>query len=425
MSYAFEGLSVVVTTLFGLGGLLLLIGRTPRGRSLHDGFFRALHRVTGRGNLEWLTWWHIALVAAVVYGVVATFDVTTGAYACPGGMQESDIIGYLDSGRALLAGQNPFTVPDCGTTIPEPYGIFAILVSAAGSPGGIPGVAFVWGIVGVSLVPLTWVVAGPDRRYVTLFVAASPLYLPLIVTQIDGASNALVPATVLASLFLATRSEPLAAAVGGFLATGRFPAIFPVVASFGSARRRYLVALTALGVFGTVTAATYAVWRSQFVDVVFFAQINRRSFSLNLYGVLQHQNLLPSGSLVPALQATLTLVVLAVAFFRVRPPLRAAALTLTGVAILTQFLSFNVLVSLLPVALISARARWWLWGIGIVGAMNYNVAFSDWALLRGVYWPSEVLDVALTVLLLGLLIDLWRHEGRMRTTDGLISGSTG
>ncbi|MGA7923992.1 MAG: hypothetical protein WCA77_08460, partial [Thermoplasmata archaeon] len=79
-----------------------------------------------------------------------------------------------------------------------------------------------------------------------------------------------------------------------------------------------------------------------------------------------------------------------------------------GVALLTQFLSFNILVWLLPVALVGARARWWLWGIAVVGSVNY-----DWILglasgANAALWPSAVLDVLLTVLLVGLFVDLWR-----------------
>jgi hypothetical protein len=410
MSYPFEGLSVVVTGLFGLAGLALLVARSPRGGSLRDAFGRGLQRLTGRPDLGWLEWWHIALVVAVLYAAVAGYDVATGWYACPAGGGESDLIGYLNSGRALLAGGNPFTVADCGGTINEPYGISSILVSAAGSPAGIPGIAFVWGVVGVALVPLTWAVAGPDRRYLTLFVATSPLYVPLIATQIDGAGNAIVPVTILLGLVVATRSGPWAAAVGGFLSTGRFPTLFPLTASFGATRRRFVSAFVAVAAFGGVTGVTYAIWRSEFLNVVLLSQINRRSFSLNFYEVLQHGNLLPGGSVVPIVQAALTLTVVAVAFFRIGRPLRAAAFTLAGVALLTQYLSFNWLVSLLPVALVSARARWWLWGIGIVASVNYDVAFSDWALLRGIYWPTEVLDVVVTLFLVGLLVDLWRGE---------------
>ncbi len=417
MSYAFEALSVAVTLLFAVGGLLLLLARTPRGRSLHHALVRALRRCAGEDDLGWLKWWHLALGAAVFYAAVTGFDVVTGSYACPGGTRPSDLIGYLDSGRALLSGANPFSVPDCGGTIAEPYGIAAILISAVGSLGGVPGIALVWGAVGVALVPLTWALAGPDRRYLTLFVVVSPLYLPLIAAQIDGASNALIPLTLLLSLVLMTRREPLAAVLGGFLSTGRFPTLFSLVASFGGGRRRrYLGALLAFGTFAVVTGITYARWRAEFFDVVFVSQIGRRSFSLNFYELLQHQNLLPSGAWVAALQAVLTVSVVAVAFFRAGSPLRAAALTLTGVALLTQYLSFNMLISLLPVALINARARWWVWGIGLVGALNYEVAFSDWALREGVYWPTEVLDLVLTGLLVGLLVDLWRSRGE--PTDG-------
>ncbi len=408
MSYAFEGLSVVLTLLLAVVGFLLLWIRTAPGERIRTAITRLLDRVTGRSDLGWLSWWHLAAIAAVVYAGVVGFNVVTGAYACPGGGQESDLIGFLNSGRALLAGRNPFTVGDCGGTIPEPYGFASILISAVGSPAGIPGIAFVWGVVTVAVVPLVWRVAGPDRRYLTIFVLASPLYLPLVVTQIDGASNALIPFTVLAGLALASRGEWIAGVVGGFLSTGRFPALFPVVASFGPTRRRWTGAFIAIAVFGAVTAVTFAIWRAEFLDVVFFSQIGRRSFSLNFYEVLQQGNLLPGGSIVPVVQALLTVAVVVVAFFRARTGLWAAAFTLTAVTLLTQYLSFNLLVCLLPVALVQVRARWWFWAIGVVGALNYDVAYSDWAVVGGVYWPTEILDVVLTVLLLGLLVDLWR-----------------
>jgi len=83
---------------------------------------------------------------------------------------------------------------------------------------------------------------------------------------------------------------------------------------------------------------------------------------------------------------------------------------LVGFALLTPFLSFNILVWLLPVALVGARARWWLWSVAIVGSVNYDLALNVWYWDDGVGWPSMIFDVVLTALLLGMFVDLWRGE---------------
>jgi hypothetical protein len=88
----------------------------------------------------------------------------------------------------------------------------------------------------------------------------------------------------------------------------------------------------------------------------------------------------------------------------------AAVLLLVGFALLTPFLSYNILIWLLPVALLGARACWWLWGVAFVGSLNYDLALNVWAWDDGITWPSMVLDVVLTALLLLLFVELWRRE---------------
>jgi len=400
-------LTDLFTGVLAVVSLVLLLSQTNRGVGLRTAILRAVERVTGQPNLGWLRWWHIAAVVALVLGAVMGFDLATGLYGCPGPGAPSDIGGFLAQGQALWTGANPFTVPDCGTTILEPDGLAAVLLNGLGSLGGVAGVALVWGAISVALVPLTWWVAGPERRYLTLLVATSPLYVPLVATQIDGASNALVPLTVLLTLYLATRSEVRATLLAGLLATQRFPTLFPVLGLSGSFRRRFTAAAAAVGAFAVGTGIAYLVWGPEFLGPVFLDQVNRRSFSLNLWGVFLLNHSLPSGTGLTILQGALTLALIAVVFFTVRSPLRAAAITLTGVALLTQFLSFNILVWLLPVALVGVRPRWWWWGIGVVGSVNYDYALTV-AGTQGILWPAEVLDILLTVLLLGLLVDLWR-----------------
>jgi hypothetical protein len=402
------GLYIIAVVLLAVLNLVLLVAATERGAGVRATLRRWLHRWTGETTLAPLRWWHVALAAGIGLAIVMGYDLAAGLYGCSAPGAPSDIGGFLAQGRALWTGGNPFNVPDCGTTIAEPDGLAAVLFNALGSLGGLVGVATVWGAVALALVPLTWWAAGPDRRYVTLVVATSPLYFPLVSTQIDGASNALVPATVLLTLCLASRGETVATGVAGFLATQRFPTLFPVLGLSGSFRRRFAAAFALVAVFAAGTGLAYAVWGSSFLHTVFLSQLERRSFSLNVWGVLLLQNGLPPGNGLAIGQAVVTLALVAGVFFTVRSPLRAAALTLTGVALLTQFLSFNILVWLLPVALVGARPRWWLWGIAIVGSLNYDYALNILAWTRGIMWPSEALDVLLTLLLLGLFVDLWR-----------------
>ena len=404
---------VVFAALSGLN-LLILLYRTEWGARMRPGILGALRQVSGRDDLRWLDWQPLLVAAGIAFAAVSAYGILSGQYGChPPGV--SDPVGVLNSGKAFLAGQNPFKVPDCGGSLEVPYGLAAVLLSALGSLGGMTGIYVVWGAVALSILPLAWFAGGRDRQYVTIFVATSVLLVPLVSSQIDGATNAIVPVTVLLSLYLAGRSEFLTSAVGGFLSTARFPNLLPILGETGSfRRRRYFAFAAALLVFGAITGLSYLRWGSDFLGPVFLQQIGRRSFSLNLYGILLFQNWLPSGTVVEGFQVALTVALVLVVFFRVRSPVLAVSIVLVGFALLTPFLSFNILVWLLPIALAGARARWWLWSVATVGSLNYDLALNVWAWDDGVTWPSMVFDVVLTVLLLALFVDLWREEATLR-----------
>jgi len=107
-----------------------------------------------------------------------------------------------------------------------------------------------------------------------------------------------------------------------------------------------------------------------------------------------------------------------------RSALGAIAIVLTGTVLLTQYLSFTALIFLLPVALFGSRARWWLWAIGLVAISNYLLAIQSYASIGGSAIPSYVLDLALTVLVLGLLIELLRTElARYPSPEGSIEAA--
>jgi hypothetical protein len=409
MVTSLELVTLAFVLLLGSVSFVLLWIRTPRGARLGATIDRWGRRLSDRGDWSWLRWELILLVCAAAYASVIGFDLAYGLYGCSG-HGPSDILGLVASGQAFLRGTDPFSVTNCGGTILVPYGFAVLGLDGIGSLGGAAGVAAVWGAVALAVVPLTWALAGPDRRYVTAVVATSLLFLPLVSAQIDGATNALVPAAVLLVAYLAARHEPLAAAVGGFLATGRFPALFPIAAGAGRLRRAVLGVVVAVGVFGGLTAVGYAVWGNAFLGPVFFEQLNRRSFSLNVFGLFGHQGWLPGGDGLAVGQAVLTVALVLIVWWRSRSVLGAMAITLAGVALLTQFLSFNILVSLVPVALLGARPRWWLWGIAVVGTANYDLAYPYLGQQAGVWWPYELLGIVLTGLLVGLFVDLWRGE---------------
>ena len=402
-----------------LVNLAVLLCRTSYGTNLRSWVLRVLRRLSGRPDLRWLDWKPLAVLAAVWFGGFSVYGILSGQYGCQPGIL-SDALGVMDSGKAFWAGGNPFSsVPYCGGTLDVPYGIAAVLLDALGSLGGLWGICLVWGLVVLSVLPLTWRAGGADRQYVTLYVATSILFVPLATSEFGGATNAIVPMTLLLALVLAQRRELLAAAVGGFLSTARFPSIFPVVAMNGSRTRlRFWGGAVALGVFGAATLLSFAVWGFGFFNSVYVGELGRRAYSLNVFGVLLFHNALPSTLGVELVEAALTVALVLAVFLLVRSPVRAVAITIVGVALVTPFLSYNFLIWLLPCALAGARARWWLWGVATVGAVNFNLGLIDLASNQGILWPAEAMDVLLTVLLLGLLADLWREESAARRTRG-------
>ena len=406
---SYDAITWAVLAAFASANLLVLFAASERGAPIRRWALRQLKRITRRSDLDWFDWVPVWVGGVAIFSAVVAYGLSSGQYACS---PASDAFGLVASGRAFWAGQNPFTASICGGSHEVPYGLAAVLIDALGSLGGIVGIYAIWGLVAFATVPLAWSLAGADRRWVMAYLASSVLLVPLVSTQIDGATNALVPATVLLSLVLARRRERAAAVVGGFLSTARFPNVFPLLGMAGAQRRsRYgsfaLIALT----FGAISLLSYLHWGMQFLGPVFLDQLGRRSFSLNFYGVLLFGNALPSTVWVEGVQSALTIALVLVVFAKVRSPLLSAALTLTGLALLTPFLSYNILVWLLPVALVGPRARWWLWGIAVVGSVNYDLAYIIWASVDGLTWPSAVLDVVLTGLLVGLFIDLWRQAG--------------
>jgi hypothetical protein len=406
---AYELVSYGLLIVLSVAGLLLLLLPTAYGRGLRSLVRRLLARLSPAGDAAWLDWRLLLLVGGIGYALTVAFDIAYGLYSCSG-RGPSDILALALSGRALWTGGNPFTVANCGAMIDIPYGLAAIVLDAVGSLGGPIGIAIVWGLVALLLIPLVWTLAGPDRRYVTLCVATSILYLPLVTAQIDGATNVIVPVTVLLVVVLARTRDGWAAAIGGFLATARFPTMFPLLGIAGRYSKRWRFGAIALGVFLGATALSFAAWGRAFFDPVFLNQLGRRSFSLNLWGILIQRNALPGGPGVAIAQIALTLALVVAVFFRARTVLGAAAITLTGVALVTQFLSFNILVGLLPVALLGARPRWWLWAISIVAAIDYDLAFPYFGQHLGNWAPYNALDLVLTLLLIALFVDLWRRE---------------
>ena len=401
--------ALVCAVLLAILGLLLLLDRNPAPRGWGGRLSRALERRRRSSAWSWVDWRVLTAVIAIGYGLVVAWDVTTGLYTCTLG-KTSDPIALWKSGVAFWDRGNPFSVADCGTTTLVPYGLAAVLIDAVGSLGGVVGVVAAWGVLAVALVPLTWFAAGADRRYVTLFVVLLPIYFPLVSVQIDGASNSILPVAVLVTIVLGSRAPRLAEFVGGLLATARFPTVLPLVASRGPERRPLVGGLVVVGTFAAGTGVAYAVWGPTFYHDVFGTQISRRSFSLNAYGPFLDHGTLPTGLAIIAVEGALVLAITAAAFFGVRSRLRAAGLALVGYAIVTPFLSFSILLSLVPLALLGHRTRWWLWLVATVGALNYDYALNLLAWNGGSSVLSEALDLVLTGALIGLFLELWNHR---------------
>lgn len=399
-------------SLFTVLGFLILWYEAPEHAWWRSRVRDWATRLTGRSDLAWVDLPLLTAIAAAAFAVCASATWVLGGYGCTPGGGPSDLTTLVTSGRAFLAGGNPFTITACNHGgNPVPAGMASVLLDALGAVAGPAGVLLVWGAVSVAVLPLIWYVAGPSRAPTTVFVLASFLYLPIVAVQIDGASLALVPFAVLLVLYAARRGWVRAAAVGGFLATGRFPALFPILGASGRAgARRGVAFLSAFGAFAVVTAATFAVYGERFAGPVFWLQFGRSHFALDYWGVLQGEGWLSPSSTLTVVQAGLTLAVVGICWVWARSELGAAAIVLTTGVLLAQYLSFTELVFLVPVALLGTRARWWLWGIGAVAATNYLVVLGSRASVAANSLTSYGFDLVLTALLVGLLVDLVRSE---------------
>jgi len=395
-----------------VAGFLVLWYDAPGHAGWQDRVRRWARRLTGRGDLTWIDARLLTAAAAVAFASAAAATWALGGYGCTPGGGPSDLLTLVTSGHAFLSGGDPFSITACGHGgNPVPAGAASVLLDALGSLAGRAGVLTVWGAVSVAIIPLLWALGGADRARATVFVLASFLYLPIVAVQIDGASLALVPFSVLLVLYLARRGWVRASAVGGFLATGRFPALFPILGVSGLAgRRRASAFVAALGVFAAITLGTAAVYGSRFTGPVFWLQLQRSHFALNYWGVLQGAAGVTPSTTVTVVQAALTLGLVALVWARARTELGAVAVVLTGTILLTQYLSFTELVFLVPVALLGSRPRWWLWAIGLVASTNYLLALRSLEAWGRPFLLSYALDLVLTALVALLLVELLRAE---------------
>jgi hypothetical protein len=397
--------------LVALAGFLVLWYESPTHGPWRARVRRWGERLTGRASLSWIDAQLLTIAAAAAFALGASINWALGAYGC-GANGPSDLITLWTSGQAFLHGSDPFTITACGMSgNPVPAGMASVLLDALGGLGGPAGILLVWGTVSVAIIPLVWALSEQAPAATTVWVLASFLYIPIVAVQVDGASLALVPLAILLVLYLARRGWARAAAIGGFLSTGRFPTLFPILGATGQAGPRRAVAFaSALGTFAAVTAVSIAVYGTSFTGPVFLLQLARGGFALNYWGVLEGVGWLAPSTGVTLVQAALTIVLVGVAWAWARSTLGAVAIVLTGAMLLTQFLSFTELVFLLPIALIGTRTRWWLWAIGLVAISNYLLAFQLLASVGGSPLPSYALDLVLTILLIGLLVELLRTE---------------
>lgn len=406
----------VYPVLFAFGGFLVIAYRWERTPGVRRGVDRVFRRFLGPRGLARLRLSHLLGAVGAVMVAAVSYDYLSRYFACgPNGVD--DPVNLWLSGRSFLSGGDPFTATSCHKTVDVPYGLAAILLDAGGSPGGLFGASagayavwLVWLLVALTVLPLVWSLGGKDRLYLTVVVVSSLLYIPIVIGQIDGASNVIVPVAVLATIWLGRERWTHAGLLGGFLATARWPSLFPSLGTFGQAKgwERWTAPIATVVSFGVLSALTYLRWGSEFTDAVFFNQIDRLSGSLNVFGILIDHNWAPGGNVLTVLQAVGTLVLVLEVNRRRFSPEGGAAVVLVGVALLTQFLSVSILIWLLPVVLMGAAPQRTLYVVGVIGIFNYGIFLNVLAWDDGIYWPSEVLEGAMTLVLLVLLWQVWQ-----------------
>jgi hypothetical protein len=421
----FAGSTVVFVASFVLTVLVLAYG-TARFSSVKAAVDRFQQRVTGRPDWKWLRLWHVMVPVLAV--TVANIVWNVSQAHC-----SDDSFAILGSGQAALHGLDPFRVAFCGhgyvTNVP--YGLAEVSLNALGATSGsILGIWVVWQVVALAVVPLVWLVAGDSRRYLSVLTAVSVLYLPNIATNL-GVENNVVAVSVLLMLYalaLPKGRGTVLQGVAAFLATARFPALFPLLGSSASlGRRRWTRIVLVMGVFLGAAALAGALWGWDAIQVVYLGQFARaNSESLNLFALLIHQ-----GWFVPSLGAAAVQgggLVLLVLFVHVRrySPRVACAVPLLGVMVLSQYLNYHFLAWLTPLVLLGTETNWWLLAYATLAAVNENVLYWYLALDLGVWWPYELAGIALVAILLVLLVSIIRREEtrlRSRSVKGPGAGA--
>ena len=398
------------------GNALVLAYRWPRLPSIRRVVDRLRFVLTGRPDWGWLRLRHLLFVAGAL--VLANL-----VWMIPGSQCSLDPIALYASGRAVLHGQTPFLVNACGFPSPDPipYGGAAVLLDTVGALLGlVVGVWIVWQLVALAVIPLVWRLGGEDRRYVGMLALTSVLYLPNLATRIDGQENVVVGLSVLlvlASLGTVGARRSVWAGVGAFLGTARFPAFPPLLAATltrgGGSRRLFALVV---GVGAATTAACYALWGWVFVRVVYLDQFTRvPAQSFNEFDLLLRQGWVHPSIALAATQGVALVAVVAVAAGRGYSPLGAAALTLVAVMLTTQYAMMHFDVWLLPLILLGASVNRALLLYGALWYLDAQVAIGYLGVERGLWWPAELVGVALAATLVYVLVVIVRQEERGRS----------
>ncbi len=422
--FGFLGSSALLIVSIALS-LLVLAYRWPRAAAVRRAVDRLQRAITRRPDWGWLRLEYLLVPLAALSAVNVVWQVST--LHCG-----DDSLALLVSGQAALRGGNPFLVEYCSHPMidPIPYGLAAVSLNAlAALSGTVAGVWIVWQLLALAVVPLVWLVGGPDRRYFAVLATVSILYLPNIATNI-GVDNAIVPVSILLFLYalsLDGRRSRLLQGLAAFLSTARFPALFPLLGAAGASDRARLARLVGvLAVFFAAAALSFALWGWDAINIVYLGEFQRGSgFTLNLFAVLIRQGwLLPSLASAAVQGAILLALVLFVGLRRYS--VRAAiAIPLLGVMSLSQYLDFHFVLWLVPVILLGTAVNEGLLLYGSLAAIDVEVAIAYLGETLGVWWPYELFGVVLSAVLLYLLIVIVRQEEARLRRAGAPPGPPG
>ncbi len=388
---------------------LLILYTWPRAQPLRDWIDRRWRGVLDR----WLDWRLLMCVVGVIF-LLAAFVQSAPVAGCPN--SSDDTGSFLYQGQALWRGADPFQLSRCGVLIPIPIGAAGILLNAWGSVGGRPGIWIVWEFSALTLIPLTWFLSGAERRFTTLFVATSGLFVPLVIGQIEGANSAFGAVAVLLPIWLAARGRTGSGLVAGFLSTMKFPSLFPFLGAtggFGPSRNRELL-FTWVGFVGGSTIS-WAIWGPVFLSTVFFGQLGRHDLSVNEFGLLIGTGWFPPVEILAVLQGLALFGSIAFVYLRRWPTLPAMALVTLVVCLVIPRLPFNFLAWLIPLAVLGTRYCRWLFLLGAIGALNSSVAIPLYFnAAPPVYWPTQLLGGLMGVLMVLVAIQLVREQRASR-----------